>query len=323
MIFADKFMDLRKKNGWTQEDLAAKMGVSRQSVSKWESAQSIPDLEKILRLSQLFGVSTDYLLKDDMESPEFVEAEEEKSAIRQVSMEEANSYLELRDQTARPVALGVAMCILSPVILLLLGGIAEAGYMAENLAGGAGTVVLLAMISGAVALFISNGNKTEAYEYLEKEVFETAYGVDGMVRERQKKFRPTFNRRIALGVALNILCPAPVLVAGAVTDNELIGVAGVCALLGMIALGVAFILMAALPWEGMQKLLQEGDYTPENKKRAPVMNAISAIYWLVVTAIFLGCSFMTNGWHETWVVWPVAGVLFGALQAVCNLVMKK
>ena len=59
MILADKIIRLRKKNGWSQEELAEKMNVSRQAVSKWESAQTVPDLEKILQLSGLFGVTTD------------------------------------------------------------------------------------------------------------------------------------------------------------------------------------------------------------------------------------------------------------------------
>ena len=67
MIFADKLMDLRKKNGWSQEELAEMLGVSRQAVSKWEGAQSIPDMTRIIQLSELFGVSTDYLLKDNLE----------------------------------------------------------------------------------------------------------------------------------------------------------------------------------------------------------------------------------------------------------------
>lgn len=62
MILADKIINLRKKAGWSQEDLAEKLGVSRQSVSKWEGAQSVPDMDKVLRLSRIFGVSTDYLL---------------------------------------------------------------------------------------------------------------------------------------------------------------------------------------------------------------------------------------------------------------------
>ena len=67
MILADKIIEERKKNGWSQEELAEKLSVSRQAVSKWESAQSIPDLQKIIRLAELFDVTTDYLLKDEIE----------------------------------------------------------------------------------------------------------------------------------------------------------------------------------------------------------------------------------------------------------------
>lgn len=62
MILADKIIRLRKKAGWSQEELAEQLNVTRQSVSKWESAQSIPDINKILQLSKIFGVTTDYLL---------------------------------------------------------------------------------------------------------------------------------------------------------------------------------------------------------------------------------------------------------------------
>ncbi len=61
MILADKILKLRKQSGWSQEELADKMNVSRQSVSKWESASSIPDLNKVILLTEIFGVTTDYL----------------------------------------------------------------------------------------------------------------------------------------------------------------------------------------------------------------------------------------------------------------------
>lgn len=92
MILADKIVRLRKKNGWSQEELAQKMNVSRQAVSKWESAQTVPELEKILQLGALFGVTTDYLLKDDMELEEFT-SETIDSGVRQISIEEAGTYL--------------------------------------------------------------------------------------------------------------------------------------------------------------------------------------------------------------------------------------
>ena len=66
MILADKITEERKKNGWSQEELADKLGVSRQAVSKWESAGSTPDLQRVIQLAQLFDVSTDYLLRDEV-----------------------------------------------------------------------------------------------------------------------------------------------------------------------------------------------------------------------------------------------------------------
>ena len=93
MIFADKLILLRKKAGWSQEELADQMNVTRQSVSKWEGAQSVPDLEKMIRLSKLFGVSTDYLLKDEIEEAEHISLSDDAPTLRRVSMDEANTFL--------------------------------------------------------------------------------------------------------------------------------------------------------------------------------------------------------------------------------------
>ena len=70
MIFADKLITLRKKAGWSQEELAEKLNVTRQSVSKWEGAQSVPDMDKVVQMSRLFGVTTDFLLKDELSEEE-------------------------------------------------------------------------------------------------------------------------------------------------------------------------------------------------------------------------------------------------------------
>lgn len=95
MILADKIISLRKKSGWSQEELAQQLGVTRQSVSKWEGAQSVPDMDKILQMSRLFGVSTDYLLKDEIEAEEKITTSED-SPLRRVTMKEASDYIELR-----------------------------------------------------------------------------------------------------------------------------------------------------------------------------------------------------------------------------------
>ena len=104
MILADKLIALRKKAGWSQEELAAQLGVSRQSVSKWEGAQSVPDMERIVQLSRLFGVTTDYLLKDELEQAEPAESLSQP-ALRRVTMEQASAYLTLRRADAPKLVL--------------------------------------------------------------------------------------------------------------------------------------------------------------------------------------------------------------------------
>ena len=68
MRLSDKIVALRKTNGWSQEELAEKLNVSRQAISRWEGATAQPDATNILQLSKLFGVTTDYLLNDEYES---------------------------------------------------------------------------------------------------------------------------------------------------------------------------------------------------------------------------------------------------------------
>ena len=182
MILADKIIELRKKSGWSQEDLAEKMDVSRQSISKWESAQSVPDMGRIVRLSELFGVSTDYLLKDNIEFEEPAEDVYSDSPLRTVTMEEASGFLRMREHNAPRIALGVMLCILSPVLLILLGGASDYGVLAltESQAVGIGLVALFVLVGCAVALFITCGLRSGKYEYArEAGGQKTDFALDG------------------------------------------------------------------------------------------------------------------------------------------------
>lgn len=213
MILADKIIALRKKNGWSQEELAEKVNVSRQSVSKWEGAQSVPDLEKILQLANIFGVSTDYLLKDELEETEYVAAVDTDMNVRHVSMEEANEFLRVKEVTSTRIAFATFLCILSPITLILMGIASEVGavHITENAAGGVGMIVLLVLVAAAVAIFISSGSMTSQFEYLEKEVFETEYGVTGMVKERQKQYKDTYTKcNVSGGMPVYSCCDSSV-----------------------------------------------------------------------------------------------------------------
>lgn len=325
MIFADKLIQLRKKSGWSQEELAEQMGVTRQSVSKWEGAQAVPDLEKMLRLSQLFGVSTDYLLKDEIETEEPAPGPE-ASALRRVTMEEASAFLSVKAATARPVALGVLLCILSPICLLLLGALCEQpnSGMSAGFAAGVGLVVLLGMVAAAVAIFISCGSKTARFEYLEKEIFETEYGVTGMAKARQEQYRGTYDRGNLIGVCLCVLSPVFLFLGMAVfSGDSLCIVLCLCLTLVLAGIGVLFLVAVGIPWASLEKLLQEGEYSREEKSRLPVTGTVSTAYWLIAVAVFLAWSFATDDWEHTWIVWPVAGVLFPAVLALVRAFTRK
>lgn len=137
------------------------MNVTRRSVSKWEGAQSVPDLEKMLRLSELFGVSTDYLLKDEIEEAEHIDSSDDTPSLRRVSMEEVNAFLSVKLRTAKTIAYAAFLCIVSPIALLILGAISEStvGVLNENIAGGIGMIVLIILVAIAAVMFIQAAAK--------------------------------------------------------------------------------------------------------------------------------------------------------------------
>ena len=321
MIFADKLICLRKKAGWSQEELAERLSVTRQSVSKWEGAQSFPDIGKIVQLSQLFGVSTDYLLKDELEQADSTPCNESVPALRRVTMEQASEYLSLRRAAAPRLALATFLCVVSPTALLLLSALSEAGRvaMSENAAAGFGLLILLALVAAGVILFLSSANKVKDYEYLDKESFETEYGVEGMVRERQRDFREIYNRLNIVGTTLCILSVMPLFAAMALSASEVLLIAGVCLLLIIAACGCIAFVYGGVQQSAMQRLLEEGAYSRRIKARGSIRAAFSVAYWLIVTAIFLVYTFGPSGNAQPssgWIIWAVAGVRYGAVAAI-------
>ena len=320
MILGEKIMELRKKNGWSQEELAGKLKVSRQSVSKWESAMSVPELDKVLQLSEIFEVSTDYLLKDDKEE-DYVPGNPEAAAMRKVTMEEAQEFIRVRKEASLWIPAGVAACILSPVPLFLLQGMWEEGRLtvSEDLASGIGFALLLLIVAAAVGSFILTGTKLGKYEWMEKEEFELCYGIAGMVKERQEADAAGFSRKIAVGVIFCILSCVPLFLLSVLNGSKIVQAGGLVFLLLMVAAGVYLLTSAGIRKGSYEQLLQEGDYTREAKEASRIIGRIAAVYWCVVTAVYLGWSFLTGNWHSTWIVWPVAGILFGAIAGVVKM----
>jgi transcriptional regulator with XRE-family HTH domain len=325
MILADKIIDLRKKNGWSQEELAEMLDVSRQSVSKWEGAQSVPDMQRIIRMSEIFGVTTDYLLKDDAELAVVSEPISD-SPVRTVGMEEANTFLAAKEINSRRIALGVLLCILSPIVLIVLGGAQELGLVpfTDVQAGGIGLVTLMLLVGCAVALFVTSSLRTAPYEYLEKEPIDTLYGVDGMVRDRKERFQSTFARQLTVGIVLCVVGVLPLFIAMIFSKEDSFAmVAGIGAMLALIAIGVMLIVRVSIIWGSYQMLLQEGDYSREAKEDLKRHSSFSGIYWGLGTAGYMAWSFITMRWDRTWIVWPIAAVAYAAIFGIAKAMRRK
>ena len=331
MILAEKIINLRKKNGWSQEELAEKLGVTRQSISKYEGAQSIPDLDKILKLSEIFGVTTDYLIKDELEEEEYApsqmhenESESDRS-VHKVTMEMANEYLQIIDWTAGKTAFATMLCILSPIVLLMLGAMSEMPdyHISENAAAGIGICVLIVLIAIAVTIFILCGMKTKKYEFMEKEDIETAYGVSGMVKEKRDAYHSPYVTQLVIGITCCICSVIPLFGTLAVSESDFYMVSAVCMLLTLVAIGTYFIVRSAAKMNAMNQLLEEEDYTRQKKHENKKMSGPVTVYWLIATAIYLAWSFTTNDWDRTWIIWPVVGVLFPAFYAIVSGIRKK
>lgn len=86
MTFAEKFLQLRKREGYSQEELANKLDVSRQAISRWEMGTAVPDSINLLHISKIFKVSTDYLLNDDYESDADIPKVKEQNKILQLNL---------------------------------------------------------------------------------------------------------------------------------------------------------------------------------------------------------------------------------------------
>ena len=321
MILADKIIEERKRIGLSQEELAEKLNVSRQSVSKWEGAQSIPDINRIIMLAEIFGVTTDYLLKDDAvrdAGDSVKESAEHPRNARKLSLEEASEFLKLRKSYAPKFALGVMLCIWCPIAIILLSGLYEEKTIniSENAVGGIGVSVLILMIAAAVALFINSSSKLDKFKFLENEEIETAYGVDGMVKEKKEAYASSHTSFLIAGVVLCILSIMPMFIALCFTERDVVMIAMVALLLFIVGIAVNMIVRTILIKDSYDMLLQNNDYSIMKKRSRNMLGLFEQIYWLVITTAYFIISFFTNAWGITWIIWVIGGILAGIIKLI-------
>ena len=211
MKLGQKIAGLRKKSSLSQEALAEKMNVSRQAVSKWESNQSIPDIEKIVDLSELFGVTTDYLLKNGTPSFELPgKSSEEKieKALPAITDQEIDQYLEVAKKAAHFESLSIALFFLAIASFCLFSTLV---FISHNIFGTVAYIAPIIIIAIALGYFIHAKLMMHEFKSITQNKFALTSTQNDLIDSSAHEFRNKNNRRIVIGVVLCILAIIPLI----------------------------------------------------------------------------------------------------------------
>ena len=251
--------------------------------------------------------------------------DEKKPEGRYVGDTEVRDYLSWTKRGSRGIGFGVMLCIFSPILLILLAGMQEAGMIevSDALVVALGVGVLLILVAVAVGFFIYYGISIEKYDYLKKENITMSEASFAYVRGMTGKIESMFLRNMIAGVTLCIVSVIPLIVIGAIyEDNDFYCIVAVALLLFLIGIAVFLFITGGMEQAAVKALLQEGEYTTACKEANKMDDKIGGIYWPIITAIYLLWSFVTGYWGITWIIWPIAGVLYAAVIGIYHAVKK-
>ncbi len=319
MDFSYKIAELRREKGWTQEDLAEKMDVTRQSVSKWEGGVSIPDLEKIIKLSELFNVSTDYLIKDQMKEQKVSFNSVEVDNTRKISSREALEYIKAKSSNAKSIAFATFLCILSPLALMNLSIVNETNMfnITENMAIGIGLIVMFLLAAVAVSIFIYSDFKLKEYNFIEKEPFKLNYGVKESIKNINDEDKIKLEKNRIVGIFLCIVSLIPLFISIMINeDNDSLTIAALSVGFIVVGIGVMIIIISTMKLSSYKNLITEGEIIRKKEEE----DSIAGPYWSILVAIFLGYSFITGNWEHSWIIFVVGALL---MPFVLSIVKNK
>ena len=378
MLLSEKIMSLRKRNGWSQEELAQQLGVSRQSVSKWESMASMPDIQKIMSMSELFGVSIDYLLKDELEelpatavataaatttdnadttaSDDILgaaasaatgassgdNASTSKNVTSKnvapklsVSLETATEYLDAVARTSRPTSFAITLFILGPALLVSLATYSEDApnfdptRISPDALGIAGVCLMMLFIAAGVGLLILQDMKLAKFKQFKEATLELQYGVEAAVRRRAESTESLRYMQQAAGVCLTILSAIPFLIASYFGAGLTFAVGFLAAAI-LVSLGVYLLVYSGILRDGYRVLLQEGDFSHDEKSSKKdyestslKYRSIAKAYFGAIALLYVGYSFITKDWKSSWIIWPVSALLYHIALSILNALKKK
>ena len=292
MTLQEKIIKLRKKNGWSQEELADKIYVTRQAVSKWESGNSIPDVEKIVHMSKLFGVTTDYLLNDEIGIDNVIEESvaDDKKILEQADVD---TYFAGAKKRARLNAIGVALLAFSPVVYLILHSLAV-----EN------SILIGAIIGGisafaGCAIFIA---EYYAHSAIDKIVASRRFTLGFSVRTYVEQLQEAYHKPHKIQMITACTACVAVQVVGTALFiiyhedlNRALLVPGIMLLLYSILIPI--IVFTSMNKDGFSALLAGGKYSEELHKFNKVVDLVKVIIGICCIVAYVIYSAITGDWR--------------------------
>ncbi len=292
MAFSDNLQFLRARQGQTQERLAEILEVSRQSVSKWESAQSYPEMDTILRICDLYQVDLDTLLRGSVEDS---------------MVEDTAQYDKFMNRFARRMAFSIGGIIAG----VGLCGLLEAKGVDEYRSA----AVLLLVIAVCVVVMVVSG--------LQNDNFRKAHPVipDFYTQQERQDFRQKFIWFIAGGVGAILFDVALLLLFfSRFPEEEPFESYAISVFLLIVAGAVTALVYAGIQEEKykIDKYNRDNSPTPEAQKRLNLIGTICGVIMTLTAALYVGLGLALDLWRTAWWVFAVAGILCAVVYIVLN-----
>lgn len=308
MIFADKLIELRKRNGMSQEDLANQLNVTRQAISKWESAQSMPDSSNIAQMSKLFGVSEDTLLNDD----KGLDGNDDFTISKVLSKNEASLFIKHSQKSARVYSMAVMLFIMALGIYLAGRSYLLCNYWGTTASVLVGTILSVGLVAIGVPIWLAWSFKNPNCIYNGKTLSVAPENIE-YVKSKREDFgyiRKTYN---AIGIVMCILCAIPLIVVKELEPLSFEFALGM--VLIVIGVAVKCLVYASVANRSFQRLFGDGWYAPRGKKISSAMAKTTAIFWSAVLVTYLAHRLLSDHWYKSWTIIVICSA--GYLLAFC------
>lgn len=235
--------------------------------------------------------------------------------VSPITQQEATLYGAARQRTEPQLAQGVALLVASPATLVMLSSLGTAPWapFTTNTGSLIGLIVLLVMALAGVLLIVKRSQQLAPFSNITSGAFRRSPGVELWARSLAEAEAPQRSQRLQIAIALFVLAALPPIVFSlAFTDqsNVFSGV-GVALTLVMVAAGLLIFLPSNWAAATLEALTKSG--TTEEDDGTGIIGVIAAIYWPLLTTIFLAWGLIGNAWDQAWIIWPIGGVLFGAI----------